>query len=96
MIGILRDPESEVGIEQPTSGRVTSAITAEMLPAPRAVGHLEVLYDTNVTRIDEETVEITHNDGRVETVDNEAVFTMIGREPPLEFFRKCGVQISGE
>ena len=93
---LLRDPESEVGIEQPTSGRVTSAITAEMLPAPRAVGHLEVLYDTNVTRIDEETVEITHNDGRVETVDNEAVFTMIGREPPLEFFRKCGVQISGE
>jgi ferredoxin len=35
-------------------------------------------------------------DGREQTLPNDAVFAMIGREAPLGFFRRSGVPISGE
>ena len=35
-------------------------------------------------------------DGADETLPNDAVFTMIGREAPLDFFRRSGVAITGE
>ncbi|MEA2736598.1 MAG: NosR/NirI family transcriptional regulator, nitrous oxide reductase regulator, partial [Humisphaera sp.] len=35
-------------------------------------------------------------DAQATNIPNDAVFTMIGREPPLEFFRKSGVKIRGE
>ncbi|MFQ5701161.1 MAG: 4Fe-4S binding protein, partial [Acidobacteriota bacterium] len=35
-------------------------------------------------------------DGREEIIPNDVVFTMIGREAPLDFFRRSGVLIRGE
>ena len=35
-------------------------------------------------------------EGEAETIPNDAVFTLIGREPPLDFFRRSGVRIRGE
>src|SRR5690606_30899955 len=41
-------------------------------------------------------VTLTTRDGAQMQVANDAVFAMIGREPPLDFFRASGVRIQGE
>ena len=41
-------------------------------------------------------VVITNDQGTDETIAAEAVFVMIGREAPLDFFRRSGVRIRGE
>jgi NosR/NirI family nitrous oxide reductase transcriptional regulator len=50
---------------------------------------------TNVREILPREVAMIH-DGREERLANDFVFVMIGREPPLDFFRRSGVPISGE
>ena len=38
-----------------------------------------------------------HDSSGVEqTIPNDVVFTMIGREAPLDFFRRSGIRINGE
>jgi thioredoxin reductase/ferredoxin len=49
-------------------------------------------FGTRITEI--RPAEVVFDGG--ETLANDFVFTMIGREPPLEFFRKSGVKIGGE
>ena len=51
-----------------------------------------VKFNTTVREI--RPHEVLLSDGSV--IRNDAVFTMIGREPPLEFFRTSGVKIRGE
>ena len=85
---LLANPNAQVGLEQPSSGRVTSAITQDMLDTPRSSGSLVVRYRTNVTQIDDTSLTLRHDDGTVETLENDFVFTMIGREAPLNFFGK--------
>jgi thioredoxin reductase/ferredoxin len=54
-----------------------------------------LLLGSELVEIDEDAVRLRH--GEEETVlPNEAVFTMIGREAPLGFFRRSGVPIRGE
>jgi hypothetical protein len=53
---------------------------------------VRVRFGTRVTEI--RANEVVFDGG--ETLPNDAVFTMIGREPPLDFFRKSGVKINGE
>ena len=43
-----------------------------------------------------DAVLVLRTTAREETVPNDAVFTMIGREPPLAFLRRSGVRIRGE
>ena len=57
---------------------------------------LEVLMSSNVTEIRESEVDVKLADGSTRTLDNDRVFTLIGREAPLPFFRKSGVHILGE
>ena len=59
-------------------------------------GGVTLLMSSNVTAIRDGEAEIETADGEVTTVDNDSVFTMIGREPPLDFFRKSGVKIRDE
>ncbi len=40
--------------------------------------------------------EVVLTGEREEILPNDAVFTMLGREAPLEFFRKSGIRIAGE
>ncbi len=51
---------------------------------------------TTVERIDADAVVLRHRDHRIETVGNDAVFTMIGRDAPLDFFRRSRVPIVNE
>ncbi|MBA2480628.1 MAG: NAD(P)-binding domain-containing protein, partial [Planctomycetes bacterium] len=61
-----------------------------------AEGRLTLKLGTQVRRIDEGSVEIGTKGGAGETLPNQAVYTLIGREPPLEFLRKSGLKIRGE
>ena len=56
---------------------------------------IELLMPSTVTEITEAEVTLDV-DGESRTLENDAVFPMIGREPPLDFFRKSGIPILGE
>ncbi|QDU71698.1 NAD(P)-binding domain-containing protein [Mucisphaera calidilacus] len=89
------DPEAPVGIDNPTSERVTTAADHTLRPKGMT-GSVTLMMASSVKEITEDTVTITDADGNDQTIDNDAVFPMIGREPPLDFFRRSGVNISGE
>ena len=93
---LLANPSAPVGLEQPSLGRVTSALTQDMLDTPRSIGSLIIHYRTNITKIDPNSLTLRHDDGRVDTLENDFVFTMIGREAPLNFFRQSGIKVSGD
>ena len=59
-------------------------------------GRVDLMMASKVRAIKETEVDIEDAEGRVETLPNDAVFTLIGREAPLAFFRKSGVRILGE
>lgn len=72
-------------------------------PKPDNIEQIERLKDritlrleTEVKQIDIDSVELVDRNARVERIRNDVVFTMIGREPPLEFFRKSGLPIQNE
>ena len=67
----------------------------EKIDKLRDDGKIEVLFESNVKRIDDDRVVIDTKDGE-RTVENDNVFLMIGREAPLDFFRRSGVTIRNE
>lgn len=52
------------------------------------------LFETQVKEIKPDSVELNGPSGDVE-LPNEAVFVMIGRQAPVEFLRRCGINMSG-
>jgi thioredoxin reductase/ferredoxin len=83
------------GVERPSSERVTSGFTSAMAhPAQR--GSIRPAMPSDVMEIREADVVLKSADGSPATIPNDAVFLMIGREPPLDFFRRSGVAIRGE
>lgn len=93
---LMVDPAHETEVEHPTSERVTTGISTQMLPRPRVKGSLRVELGSAVRAIAADAVTLTLADKREETIGNDAVFPMLGREPPLDFFRRSGVRITGE
>ncbi|HSQ59300.1 MAG TPA: NAD(P)-binding domain-containing protein [Acidobacteriota bacterium] len=57
---------------------------------------LRVRLGTRVKAIEERSALLLDAEGREESVPNDAVFALIGREAPLEFLRRSGVRIAGE
>ena len=92
---LRRDPMADVAVEHPTSERVTTA-AGPFLAATHAPGRVTLRMGTRVAAIAEGTVVLTGVEGTPETLQNEVVFTMIGREAPLEFFRRSHIAIPGE
>ena len=90
------DPMHETEVERPTSERVTTAISTQMLPKPRPKGSLRIEMASSVVSVEDEAVTLRLSDGREERLVNDVVFPMIGREPPLDFFRRSGIRITGE
>ncbi|HEY3175101.1 MAG TPA: NAD(P)-binding domain-containing protein [Candidatus Polarisedimenticolia bacterium] len=62
----------------------------------RRGGSLRVALGSQVKAILPSEVVLAHAGGREERLPNDAVFTMIGREAPLDFFRRSGIRIAGE
>jgi thioredoxin reductase/ferredoxin len=90
---LVRDGSADVQIEKPTSERVNTAVTDGMR-GQKSPGSLELKLGTEVTRIEAERVYLKN--GTEEALPNDVVFTMLGREAPLEFFRRSGIPIAGE
>lgn len=61
-----------------------------------ATGKLTLHMGTNVQDIEENEVTLCGESGCDTVIPNDYVFTLIGREAPLDFFRKSGIPISGE
>lgn len=73
-------------------------------PKPENIEKLQSLAESNKVQlylpsspksIDSGSVTLDHN-GEDKSFPNDAVFSLIGRNPPLAFFRKSGLEISGE
>lgn len=93
---LTRDPlDEDAAVAEPSSERVTTA-AGPFLEKHRSAGSVRLRLDTQVKEVRDGEVEITDADGASEVVPNDVVFTMIGRKPPLDFFRRSGVSIVGE
>ncbi|NBC10659.1 MAG: NAD(P)-binding domain-containing protein, partial [Planctomycetes bacterium] len=62
----------------------------------RQSGKLTLMMASQVQAIGENQVDLQDADGNAQTLANDSVFAMIGREPPLDFFRRSGIRIRGE
>jgi thioredoxin reductase/ferredoxin len=89
------DPMAEVAVEEPSSERVTTA-AGGFLREHRKAGSVRLLLGSMVKEIREKAVVVVDSGGEEQTLANDAVFSMIGREAPLGFFRQSGVTITGE
>jgi thioredoxin reductase/Fe-S-cluster-containing hydrogenase component 2 len=92
-----RSPDAPVAVEEPSSERVTTA-TGDFMQAAgvHPTGSLRLLLGTKPVSIEADRVTLSNEAGRETTLPNDAVFTMLGREAPLDFFRRTGIPIRGE
>ncbi len=59
-------------------------------------GTIDLQLATSPTRVDETSVTLQTKNGDTLHRDNDAVLALIGREAPLDFFRRSGLAIRGE
>jgi NosR/NirI family nitrous oxide reductase transcriptional regulator len=59
-------------------------------------GRVRLMLSSRVKEIRDRDVVVNDAEGVEQTLENDAVFSMIGREAPLGFFRRSGVAITGE
>ena len=85
-----------IDIEQSTDTRTSTPIMDDWIDKHQPSGALSLMMSSNVRAIREDEVDVADHRGEVQTLKNDSVFTMIGREPPLDFFRKSGVRVVGE
>jgi thioredoxin reductase/ferredoxin len=91
---LRRDPTADLSREHPTSERLADAARRPVSPTGPP-GQIRLRLGTSVHEIRDEEVLLAGADGRIETLPNRVVFVMIGREAPLEFFRRSGLAIAG-
>ena len=92
-----KNPSADVAVEKPTSERETTSTGDFMKAAGKhPPGSVRVLLKTEVVRIEPQRVVLKDESGRPLDLANDVVFTMLGREAPLEFFRRCRIPIRGE
>jgi len=68
----------------------------ERLQGLEGEGKLTLHLGTNVQDIAAEAVTLCGEDGGDKVIPNDHVFVLIGREAPLDFFRRSGIPITGE
>ncbi|HEY8671387.1 MAG TPA: NAD(P)/FAD-dependent oxidoreductase, partial [Terriglobales bacterium] len=90
---LVADASAPVQIEKPTSERVTTAVT-EGMRREKGLGSLELALGTVVRRIEPDRVFLQN--GAEAELPNDVVFTMLGREAPLDFFRRSGLPVRGD
>lgn len=96
---LAANPEAEgIGVDEPSSERVTTASGEWVRDRSPDInsGTLSLLLPSNVKEIQEGKVILTKGKDEEVILENDAVFPMIGREPPLDFFRRSGIDILGE
>ncbi len=93
-----KDPRADVQIERPVSERVNTAMGANMMReiGPHAPGSVRVMLGCKLAEVRDDAVDVIDEGGKQQTLRNDVVFAMIGREAPLDFFRRSGIPIRGE
>ncbi len=81
-------------IESPTSERQTTSVGAYM--GKPEMGSIELVMPSQLEKITDDKAILLDKDDKRQELKNDAVFAMIGREAPLDFFRKSNVRIHGE
>lgn len=92
---LIENPAADVSVETPVSERVTTS-AGGFLGASRKPGKINLMMKSQVKKIADKDVILTDSNGQEVTIPNDAVFSMIGREAPLGFFRRSGIRITGE
>lgn len=59
-------------------------------------GKITLKLSTNPSKITEDSVVLKNKDGSEETVKNDAILAALGREAPLDFFRRSGLNIAND
>ncbi|MEM1099615.1 MAG: NAD(P)-binding domain-containing protein, partial [Planctomycetota bacterium] len=94
VLALAENPDAEASVESASDPRV--GVSMPEPPADMPKGKLKLAMSSNLVEIRDDEVELKYKDGNTETFKNDAVFAMIGREPPLDFFRKSGVNVLGD
>jgi len=92
---LVKDPAARVAVERPTSERVTTAASSYMR-GDKAPGSVRLMMESSTQKIEPATVTLREASGQTHMIPNDVVFTMLGREAPLDFFRRSGIPIRGE
>jgi len=58
-------------------------------------GKIKLFLDSQVKEISSDTVILKEKNKNEIPIANSMVFVMIGKQPPLEFFKKIGIKVSG-
>lgn len=96
IMALAADPDADVAVDEPSSERVTTS-AAQWMRGANPAGKLTLRLNTEPAEIRDDEVVLKHRDGgEEETLPNDTVFAMIGREPPLDFFRRSGVRVFGD
>jgi NosR/NirI family nitrous oxide reductase transcriptional regulator len=95
VLALAENREIAADVDEPSSERVTAA-TGDFMGDDRLRGTLTLMMSSTVREIRETEVEIEDENGEARTVGNDVVFAMLGREAPLDFFRRAGVRIAGD
>jgi len=91
---LVADPDASIDVETVEGDRVTTP-SGEYLD-PEGGGRLTLMMASKPKEIREDAVVVTDAEGNDQTIANHSVFSMIGREPPLDFFRRSGVTVLGD
>jgi thioredoxin reductase/NAD-dependent dihydropyrimidine dehydrogenase PreA subunit len=91
---LIHDPNADVSVEHPTDER-TSTAAGSFASRAHKPGSIRLLLESQVREIRERSV-VLDTRGATEEIPNDAVFEMIGREAPLDFFRRSRIRIGGE
>ncbi|MDZ7765761.1 MAG: NAD(P)-binding domain-containing protein [Melioribacteraceae bacterium] len=59
-------------------------------------GKIDLRLETNVKEIKDDSVILVDKEGNEKEFENTVVFTMLGRELPVEFFKRSGIKMEGE
>jgi len=89
-----RDPNARAPVEQPQSSQSGTSATAAT-SSHHGGGSLALALGSEVVQIEATYITLKDENGE-RTLDNDAVFTMIGREAPLGFFRRSRLPIRNE
>lgn len=95
VMALAENPEAAVAVDSPSSERQSTAADPSMR-GENPAGSLTLALETTVTRIEGNQVVLRDSQGNEQTLENDYVFAMIGREAPLDFFRRSGINVSGD
>lgn len=97
LLELASNPTAPARVESPTDVRMAGVhVVDERDEGKPCEGCLQLEMGSNVTEIRDGEVDIKTANGEVRTLQNDVVYAMIGREAPLSFFRKSGVNILGD